>query len=205
MTTNVAFNQVFLVDLVSRFQFKYEDVQIQVQVTDRMVDMISERMDVAIRFGKAKDSDFVGTKLFDLKYVLVAGPGYLDKFGYPKRLDDLQNHHCLSLLLDQFHSVWKFRKDGKTESLKIDAKLKVTGALSLIEYAKRGVGLTLLPKSLIERELRSKQLIQVLKSFEATPTEFGSAAWLLYPSKDHLPTRTRVFIDFLRGEFSRFR
>ena len=140
-------------------------------------------------------------KLFDLDYVVVGSANYFKKNNSPKRISELIDHQCLSLLLNQFHSVWKFKKEGKTQSVKIDSKLKVTGALSLIEYAKQGTGITLLPRKLIEKELKTGQLVQVLKSFEATPTDFGSAAWLVYPSKDHLPARTRAFVDFIKSQF----
>lgn len=201
VTTNVSFNHVFLVDLISKFTSRYPDIRLEVQVTDRTVDMISNRVDVAIRFGKLKDSDFMGVKLFNLEYALVGSPKYFKQCGTPKRLNDLGSHSCLSLLLDQFHSVWKFKKLGKTEAIKIEPKLKVTGALSLVEYAKSGAGIAMIPRKLVEHQLKTGELLQVLKSFEATPTDFGSAAWLVYPSKEYLPARTRLFIDCIKAAF----
>lgn len=199
ITTNVSFNQIFLVGLVPQFQSLYPKINLEILITDSVVDMLEERIDIAIRFGKLNDSDFTGVKLFDLEYVLVASPEYLKHKGTPHRLENLVRYDCLSFLLNQFHSVWKFERDGKIQSIKINPKIRVTGALSLIEYTKGANGLALLPKALIRKELENGDLIQILKSYRATPTEFGSAAWLVFPARKHLPKRTRVFIDFMRS------
>ena len=199
LTTNVVFNHLFLVDLISKFLSQYQDIKLEVQVTDQAVDLIAERIDVAFRFGKLVDSEFIGIKLFNLDYALVASPSYIKTNGLPKRLDEIKEHRCLSFLLNQFHSVWKFRKNNRSHSIKIAPSIKVTGALSLIEYVRRGSGIALLPKRLIQKDLEIGKLVQGLKSYEATPTEFGSAAWMIYPSRDHLPMRSQAFIKFIKS------
>ena len=201
ITSNVSFNHLFLVDLIPKFRELHPDVDLEIRVTDAMVDLVAERIDVAIRFGKLKDSDFVATKLFDQHYAVVASPEYIKANGKPRKLQELVDFDCISLLLSQFHSVWKFKKNGKVEQVKVKPKIKVTGALSLIEYAKKGCGFAMLPKKLVEAELKGGQLVEVFASYESTPTEFGSAAWLVYPSRDMLPARMRAFIDFMKENF----
>ena len=201
ITSNVSFNHLFMIDLIPNFCDLYPEIDLEIRVTDAIVDLVAERIDVAIRFGRLKDSDFVATKLFDQQYVVAASPEYIEAHGKPKTVQDLNRFDCLTLLVSQFHSVWKFRKRGKVEQIKVQPKIKVTGALSLIELAKRGCGYALLPKSLIGPELKAKELISVFTSYEATPTEFDSAAWLVYPSKEMLPSRTRAFVDFMKAQF----
>lgn len=198
LTTSVTFNQIILVDLLARFRRKYPKINLDVLVTDRAVDLVADRIDVAIRFGKLSDSEYRRLKLFDLSYALVASPRYLASHGRPGSLAEISQHDCLSLLLSQYHAFWKFRVNGREEVVKVAPVLRATGAISLIEWAKRAMGVTLLPRQLIAKELKREVLVPLLPNYEATPTEFGSAAWLLFPPEQRLPQKTRHFINFMK-------
>ena len=199
ITTNVSFNQLFLTQLVPEFCRLYPYISLEIKSTDSYIDLIGERIDVAVRFGQLDDSSFLATKLFDLEYIVVASKAYIKEHGFPKRPEDLNKFSCLGLLLNQHHAQWKFRKGQKSINLKIDTKIKATGALPLIDYCEKNCGFSMLPKKMIEKQIKQGRLVQVLKSYQVTPTDFDSAAWLIYPAKEFLPARTRCFIDFIKS------
>lgn len=117
VTVPVSFGLLFLVPLIAKFQGKYPDVFIDLMITDSVLNLVDERIDVAIRFGHLEDSSFVGIKLAPLNYVVCASPSYLRKYGHPKLPKDLLEHNCLSFLIPGFAGGWYFKnkKSGLEE------------------------------------------------------------------------------------------
>ena len=165
--------------------------------------MVSERIDLAIRFGKLQDSSSIAFKLVDLNYVVCCSPGYLKKNTRPKNPSDIEKHDCLSFLFPKFNLSWKFQKTNSTQEIFFNSKISMTSALSLIELAKKGEGLALLPDVLIKEELEKKKLINLFPSYKVTATEFGTGIYLVYPSRDYLPLKTRALLDYIKEKFKR--
>lgn len=200
ITCPVSFNHIFLTPLLPKFLKEFPEINVEAIVTDSKVDLISERIDLAIRFGKLEDSSSIATKLSDLEYIVCSTPSYLKKNPKLKRPKDVINHNCLSFLFPKFNLSWKFEKSNEIQEVSIKSKVSMTSALSLIELTKKGEGISLLPKALIHKELSSGKLINLFPKYNVTATEFGSAIYLVYPSKSYLPLKTRLFIDYLKNE-----
>lgn len=193
----VSFASVYLNDLISDFLQLYPELNIEALVTDQRVDLLSERIDLAIRFGRLSDSSAVATKLVALDYVVCCSPEYRKKNKEPILPSDLSDHKCLTFLFPKFNQGWKFRKDGEVEIVRVYSKVSMTSAMSLIELAKKGLGLALLPRILIRNDLKTKKLVEVFSQYEVTATEFGANVWLVYPSKSYMPRKTKIFKKFL--------
>ncbi len=204
VTSPVSFGVLFLVPLVAKFQVKFPHVHVDLLITDSVLNLVDERIDAAIRFGHLEDSSFVGNKLAPLNYVPCASPGYLKKYGTPKAPQDLLDHNCLSFLIPGFADGWRFRnrKSGIEERVAVKGSLRISNAIGLREAAVFGGGISLLPGLLVGREVEKGSLIPLLKNYEITATVFDANAWLLYPSKDFLPTKVKAFVDFLKTELS---
>lgn len=207
VTAPVSFGLLFLIPLVAKFQAKFPDVHIDLMVTDSVLNLVDERIDVAIRFGHLKDSSFVGTKLAPLNYVPCASPSYLKKFGQPKSPQDLLNYNCLSFLIPGFADGWRFRnrKNGTEERVPIKGSIRISNAIGLRDAAVAGIGISLLPGLLVGREIEKGVLVPLFHSFEVTATIFDAHAWLLYSSKDFLPSKVKVFVDFLKLELGKIK
>tara|TARA_Y100000768_G_scaffold389021_1_gene390459 strand:+ start:1032 stop:1949 length:918 start_codon:yes stop_codon:yes gene_type:complete len=197
ITSNVSFCHTLLNEVIIKFKKKYPQINVELLLSDQYVDLITERVDLAVRFGKLVDSSFIGSKLFELKYVLCASPSYLKNKSIQKP-EDLKNYESLGFLISNYGQSWKFRKKGQVVEIQINPHVKVIGALSLIDFTLSGLGVAVLPKFMIRKELEKKKLIPLLQSYEVTPTEFDSAAWLLYPSREFVPTKVQLFSNFLK-------
>ncbi len=202
LTANTTFSNLFLNDVILKFQKKYPEITFEYIISDKNLDLIDDRIDVGIRFGKLPDSSMIGLKLFDLDYVTCCSPAYLGK----RRInspEELKNEKQVSFYLDRYNLIWKFRKGNKVFDINITPKIKVTGALAIIDFLIKGAGIGVIPKKFIENELRKKELIPILKPYKVTPTEFDSAAWIIYPSREYVPLKVQKFVDFLKLEFNK--
>ena len=207
VTSPVSFGLLFLIPFVTKFQIKFPEVQVELMITDSVVNLVDERIDVAIRFGHLEDSTFVGNKLAPLDYVPCASPGYLKKYGHPKAPQDLVKHNCLSFLFPGFADGWLFRnrKTGSEARVPINGSLRISNAIGLRDAAVLGAGISLLPGLLVGREIKRGSLIPLFTNHEVTATEFDANAWLLYSSKDFLPTKVKVFVEFLKNELGKIK
>ncbi len=199
ITANVAFSYLYLNRIIGKFKKRHPEINLEILISDEYIDLVAERVDIAIRFGKVPDSTFIGSKLFDLEYVLCASPAFI-KGKIIQRPHDIQQYDCLGFLISRYNLTWTFKKKGKTTEIQLNPHIKVRGAIPLIEYAKMGLGLTVVPKKMIEKELKSGKLIELLEDYKVTATDFGSAAWVLYPSKEFVPTKVKLFNEFLKRE-----
>lgn len=203
VTTPVSFGQTNLVPLLPELSKLYPELSFELLITDSIVDLLAEQIDVAIRFGHLKDSNFVANKLCPLNYVVCASPDYQSQHGMPAKPEAVEEHNCLLFLLPGFQASWKFRnKGGAVVEVPVHGTILIANALSLKACAVNGLGITLLPKILIQAELDAGTLVNLFPDYEVTATNFGSSAWILYPSRSYLPLKTRTFIDFLKSKFS---
>ncbi len=202
LTSPVSFGMLIINPLLPKFFKMYPDIEIDYLITDTVLNLLEQRVDVAIRFGHLDDSSFVAKKLTALEYIVCASPEYLKANPLIKAPTDLAQHSCNQFLFPGFNSGWRFKsKNSQKENLvQVKGQLRASNALVLKEAALMGHGISLLAKVLIQDELAQGQLIDIFPSYLATATEFNANSWLLYPSKDYLPAKTKAFIDFLSQE-----
>jgi len=199
VTTSVAFGHHCLVPLLPEFNSLYPELTIDLLLTDSIVDILSERIDLAIRLGSLPDSTFIAQKLIINRYFVCASPNYLKQFGKPEKPSDLKEYKCLLFPLAGFRSRWIFKdKYNNLTETAVNGSIIISSGIALQKCAIAGMGLALLPHWLIEKDLASGILVNVFPEYEVTATDFNSAIWLLYPSRNYMPCKLQAFIDCLK-------
>jgi DNA-binding transcriptional LysR family regulator len=199
LTASVTFGQLRLLPLLPEFRRRYPDVQLECHLTDTNLDLVSERIDLAIRLAPQVQGDLVVTKLHDTRYRVVASPGYLQLYGRPLSPEQLSEHACLQFLHPDCRSLWQFRRGNETVlSVPVDGAVVISSALALRECALLDMGPALLPDWLVAQALADGRLLDLFPEYDCASSSFNTHAWLLYPSRAYLPAKVRVMIDFLK-------
>lgn len=187
--------------LLPAFRARYPAVEIEVQISNRNVDFADDGFDLAIRARAPGDSNLIARKLEDAPLVVVASPGYLRQAGVPASLDALKDHCCIQFRLPSSGRVvpWEFRVDGKDVDIATEGGYccseDVMGGVTL---ARGGAGLYQTCRFLVEDELKSGALVEVLQPYAGRSRAFT----LLYPHGRHVSLRVRTFVDFLMESFA---
>lgn len=199
VTASVAFGHQCIVPLLPEFQALYPDLTVDLLLTDAVVDLLAEGMDIALRLGLLADSTLIAQKLMDTRYSVCASPQYLRRFGQPARPEDVAQHNCLLFPLSGFRSGWRFRDgDGHETEVPVQGHTLISSGIGIQQCAIAGMGLALLPHWLTDAEFQTGTLVRVLPDYEVTGTDFRTAAWIVYPSRRYVPLKVRAFIDFLK-------
>ena len=203
LTASVTFGQTRIVPLLPAFRAEHPGVRVEGLFTDANVDLVAERIDLAVRLAPRIEGDVIATKLMDTHYRVVASPAYLVDAAPLKRPSDLTRHRCLLFNLRGFQSRWVFRdRHGAVDPVDIDGDYVLAPAGSLRDAAVTGLGPALLADWLVDGDIAAGRLIDVFPRHNVTATTFDTAAWLVYPSRSYLPAKVRAMIDFLKDHVS---
>lgn len=198
VTASVSFGVACIVPLLSQFETRYPDLTIDLLLTDLVVDLVSERVDLAVRLGPLVDSSLIARPLMRVTYRVCASPTYLQRNGHPAEPDEVSTHAGLLFPLEGFRSRWIFRDAGSlTREVPVQGRTMISNAFALKECAVRGMGIALLPHWLIDDEIEAGRLVNLFPSYDVTATDFSTAAWLVYPSRTYVPLKVRVFMEYL--------
>ena len=202
LTTSVAFGRQCLVPLLPKFRAQFPQLKLELLLSDTNLDLVGERVDLAVRLGPSFDSSLVGVKLCDTRYRVCASPGYMKKCKPLRHPHDLTGHRCLLVALPEFRTRWLFRNQaGEVSEVAVDGDLVVSNPLALRDCALAGMGPCLLADWLIDEDIAAGRLINLFPRHRVTATDFQTAAWLLYPSRTYLPNKVRATIDFLKRQW----
>ncbi len=182
--------------LLPLFRKRYPLVQLDVHLSNRNIDFADEGYDLAIRGRAPDDSSLIARKLEDAALVLVATPSYLKRAGKPKTLDELQKHECIQFELPSTGRKipWTFRVDGKDVDVATQGSYCCSeDVLGIATLARSGAGLVQTYRYIVEKDLKSSDLVELLPQFGGSSRPFI----LLYPHARHLSLRVRTFVDFL--------
>ncbi len=200
VTASVSFGLQCIVPLLPAFQAQYPDLTVDLLLTDAVVDLLAERVDVAIRLGMMADSTLIAQRLMPTQYCVCASPGYLQRRSPITHPDDLAQHTCLLFPLAGFRSRWLFRdSQGQQMAVDVQGQTVVSNAVALRDCAITDMGLALLPDWLVGDDLAAGRLVNALPSYAVTATTFDTAAWVVYPSRRYIAAKVKVFVDFLKG------
>ena len=187
---------VELGELLLVFLDRYPEIQVDLDLSGRYVDLVKEEFDVAIRAGSAgnwMDSSLICRKLFQAPSVLVASPDYLDKYGIPEDIAALSEHDFVIFGTSTYNATCRLREqDGSHIHIRVSGRLAANHFETLKTAVKGGYGIAQIPYSLCYEEIQRGEFISILP--DACP-DYGTI-WLVYPSRDHLAPKVRVFIDF---------
>lgn len=199
LTVAVSFGYTKLIPLLPVFRERYPAVKLELLLTDAVLDLVTERVDLAIRLGRRFSPDFIATKLLETQYRVCASPAYLAHKKTPRVPQELQEHSCLLLALPEYRSRWLFRdQQGKVQEIPIHGDVTILSTLALRACALAGMGPVLLPNWLVDEDIAQGRLVDLFPDYRVAATDFDTAIWLLYPSRTHLPNKVRVMIDFLK-------
>jgi len=204
MTASGSFGQTCILPHLSEFRLQFPEIKLELLLVDRVVDLVAEGVDLACRLSPEQDAELFGTKLFDTKYHVCVSPDYLLKNTPINKPSDLEKHKCVVFSLPDYRKEWIFQdKNLEVARVKIESDVSISSGLALREAALAGMGPALLADWLIDKDISESKLIPVLTDYQVTAKDFDTSAWLLYPSRSFLPSKTRVMIDFLKSKFSR--
>jgi DNA-binding transcriptional LysR family regulator len=202
ITAAVTFAQVNLVPLLPELARRYPSLGFELVLTDKLLDLVEERIDVGVRLGRLADSSLVAHRLCDMVYVVCASPAYLRRAGHPRTPHDLERHECLRYPVQGYGARWRFRRgDEAPFEVPVRGRVVATNGVALRQCAVAGMGVLMLPRWNVADELRSGALVELLGDWSATASEFDTAAWMLWPSRSYLPRKVRVLADFLKEKF----
>lgn len=189
--------RVLLLPLLMEFSARHPDIELELGLEDRFVDLVAEQVDAAIRIGHLSDSSLIARRLGELSWQVCASPSYLDTHGYPTTPADLSQHACLYYRNSQrAMNTWKFmeKNKGTLHDVKVQGPLAINDACALVDAAISGLGILLIDKALVEEPIAKQQLVPLLSDFPPAP---GFPVYVVYPARDYLPAKTLAFVDFL--------
>lgn len=201
VTACTSFGQRMLAPLLPKLRDRYPQLTIELMLADHHVDIVEEQIDLAIRFGRKPGGGFIASRLVPRRFHVCASSAYLERHGRPDHPLDLSQQDCLLFPMQGYRSAWKFRRKGeKPFHVAVSGHLIVSHGMTMTACAVQGLGPALLPDWLCSEEIASGKLINLFPDYECAATDFDTAAWLVYASRNYIPLKLRVFIDFLREE-----
>ena len=193
VTAPVAFGRLHVVPVVAEFLAQYPEISVNLMLTDRVVHLMDEHADAAIRIGDLPDSMLMATRVGTVRRVICASPGYLEAHGVPTRPQDLAGHACITFDVLASMRAWVFGS-GKAElSVPVQSRLTVNTAEAAIAAATLGVGLIRALSYQVADAVREQALRVVLEAFESAPLPVS----LVHTGQAPLPLKLRAFLDFV--------
>ncbi|MCJ1887728.1 LysR family transcriptional regulator [Pseudomonas sp. LA21] len=190
MTCAVAYGERFVVPLVNEFMAHFPQLRVEIELSNRQLDLLHEGFDLAIRLGRLSDSRLVATRLAPRVMYLCATPEYLARHGSPQSLAELAQHNCLVGSSDQ----WSFLEDGRETQHRVQGNWRCNSGQAVLDAVLRGFGLCQLPDYYVLEHLRSGRLVSLLEAHQPPNT----GVWALYPQQRHLSPKVRQLVDHLK-------
>ncbi len=200
LTAPVLFGEQIVCPSVMRFIQQYPKVTVEIQLLDRLVNIVDEGFDLGIRIGAMQDSSLVAQELAKIRRVIVASPDYLATHGKPETPQELQNHNCL-VFSNSHNQHWHFQENNRIYSQIVVGNFMSNQLATLINACRQGIGLGSFIIYQVLPLIKSGELKILLTDYE-TPAK---ALHLLYPESRLLPTRTRLLIDWIKNDIEKIK
>ncbi|CAD0184679.1 D-malate degradation protein R [Ruegeria sp. THAF57] len=203
MSVPVVFAHGCLNHWLPEFLERYPDVTLNIDVSERRADMIADGIDLLVRIGALRPSDFITRELFKTERLTVAAPSYLERKGLPTHPSDLTNHDLIDFTAHGASKSWTYPgQNSETINVPIAPKVRCNDAQTEKALALGGLGITRLPELACQREISRGFLVPILEEYSSPPAGVN----VIYASRSNLPAKTRAMIDFLAeksGKYSR--
>ena len=193
----MSFGQLHLAPAIVAFLARYPELRVDLSLDDRVVDLVGEGHDLAIRIAELPPSRLVGRRLAINRRVVCAAPAYLRAHGVPRQPRELAQHQCLNYSYLASGDDWRFRGPAGAESVRVAARFTANNGDVLRQAAVDGMGIILSPSFLVGDDLRAGRLVALLDGWQAADT----GIWALYPQARQLPRKVRALVDFLVERF----
>jgi len=195
ITLPLSIGRLHFARMLPDFARQYPEVQLEVHVSDRITDLVEDKIDVAIRIGKLSDSRLVARRLASGTLTTCATPSYLKRHGVPKRPEDLLQHNCIQFEVPNTGRTqpWQFQRDQRPFSVPVRGNLRLDHAESMVEAALAGTALIQISSYVTAPAIAHGQLQPVLTTYQVD----SPPIWALYPQNSSPTPRLRAFVDFL--------
>lgn len=198
VNATLGFGRTTIAPLVSEFSVRYPEVEVQMEVTDRPIDLVESGFDLAIRFGSLPDKRLNARRILSNRRFLCASPAYLERHGAPSSLADLVRHRCIiHRQNDDAYGIWRFTHHDHTEVVKVHSMLSSNDGDIVLGWALDGHGILIRSEWDLAKYLDSGRLKIVLPEFTLPAADL----FVYYPSRRNQTIRARAFIDFLVERF----
>ena len=198
ITAPAGFGRRHVAPLVPRFVGLYPEVSLSLNLSDRLVDLVNEGFDCAVRVGDLPDSSLVSVRLADNRRLCVASPAYLQRRGRPTRPEDITRHDCLTLSSEASQTRgWAFMSDGQLAYVRPPTRLDCSDGQVLHAWCLEGLGLAWRSWWEVEADVRAGRLVSVLDDHAAPP----NGIYAVFAQRKHLPLRLRLWIDFVKEAY----
>ena len=193
----MTFGTLHLSKAIAEYQRSQAEVSVDLTLDDRVVDIVSEGYDIAIRIGQMQESSLVARKLAPVRLVVCGSSGYLVDRGIPDSPEDLDVHECLRYTISSDHSRWRFNDGDETHDVRVNGRFSANNGDALRLAALTGRGLILQPTFIVGDDIRDGRLQIVLDNYEVEPM----SVYAVYAHRQYLSGKVRTFVDFLAGYF----
>ena len=189
LTAPVTYGENRIAPLVNDFVRRYPELEVNLRLTNQLLDLVAESYDLAIRLGELEDSSMMAKRLASRRHYTCAAPEYLSAHGTPHTLSELDGYNCLQGTL----GYWRFQENGTTRHIRVKGNLRCNSGASLVDAALKNLGIIQLPDYYVEAELRAGRLISVLDTYRAP----DDGIWAIYPQNRYLSPKVRLLLDHL--------
>lgn len=194
----ITLGEQHLAHVTSLFMERYQDISVELKLTDRYINIVDEGYDLAIRMGKLEDSSLIARKLSPMRVAIVASPGYLAKHGVPTHPKELEHHTCIHDTNHLGGKMWAFVEDGKQFSVPISGKLTTNSVLAVRAAMLEDGGIGSAPRYVVKDDIREGKLTEILTDY----VRVGGAVYAVYPHNRHLAAKVRAYVDFVSNYFA---
>ncbi len=185
----------YVAPALAEFTDKYPEVSIELDTSMKVVDIVGDGFDLAVRMSALEDSSLIARKIAPRRIMVCASPAYLNRHGRPNDPEELRSHNCLTFP----DMPWRFRYPDGVRSIKVQGTWSSDNGRALVAAAERGLGLIRMTDYYLAAQLQGGEFEMVLEDFEVQ----DAATWIVFPARDHLPTRVRFLIEFLSERLKR--
>lgn len=193
----MSFGQMHLTRAIAEYQDTQPEVEVDLTLNDRVVDIVSEGFDLAIRIGQLAESSLVARRLAPVRLVVCGSPDYFRRRGVPQDPEQLAEHDCLRYAYAADYDRWRFQRDGRTHAVRIRGTFSANNGDALRVAALAGKGIILQPTFIVGDDLRAGRLRTVLDEYRSTDLNVHA----VYAHRQYLSAKVRTFVDFLAGYF----
>lgn len=196
----VSYGSLYITPLIGKFHELYPEITFDISYQDAYVDMVAEGIDICLRSGTLGDSGLIAKQLSIMDFLICASPKYIEKYGKPSSLEDLENHSWIRFRYRQSGKLHPIFVEDQGSELALDPGQQwiVDDGEALVKLCSQSVGLTQVPHFIAKNSVESGEIVPVMPLFRTK--RFG--IWAIYPEREYLPAKIKVFIEFLQKEIN---
>lgn len=194
VTASVDFSTRFLGEIIAEFLAQHPEINVELEATDRVVDLIEDGFDLAVRFGQMPESTLIARKLCSLHLILCASPAYLARRGTPKHVEELDEHDHVLFTPSSRNQTWTLvNHSDQTYEFGRPARLATNNYGAVVDVARAGGGIAAISEFMVTEEIKSGALVRVLPEWQTRPTDVHA----VYPARQNVPPRLALFLEHL--------